>query len=907
MISFHTIDHNEFSIFIRNLSENMNTNINHLIDDKDKSNKEQLKHKCKKNKKKSNFKTRDEIIESQNKIRYIKNINDDTTKIESFDMNDKFPYKNFKILITDEMKEIYCINLLEYHWNMDNKDMEMIIGLYYQYNKTSIPKHKLLINKIKSKLDNYEYKNYILKNLGHILPPLNFWNYEKKLDDWQLEAIDHVKNNKSLFIRAPTSSGKSFIGLSCALYHKKILYVCPAEPVVYQVGSQFQKLNYKVHYLVEDIYMNSYDEKCNIFVGTPEYIEEYLYKIGVNFDYAVFDEIHTINNKYENIIKLLPCNFLALSATVSNINNIIDVFKNIYSIDNINLIEYNRRFINIQRWVWTDKLEKVHPLTCIKFEDLNTDFIKNNLSFTPNDLSNLWEKIEEIYHNEDISDYINTLSPDNYFDDDNIITLDNIHDYELHLKKALIELSITYPIETKTLLDHYNQDYSIKEKDLIQCFKKCKKKDMFPMLLFTSDDNECINIFNDINTNIELLESINFPYYYDILEKKQELYLSYNNRLINFSSNIKLKNSTNSLFDKSESIDKFNKTELDKYTTSIINYYNSLIIKIEKSTNKDKIKNIQINNLNRELSTFIKHPDLIYQDIFKKHKDYCFTIVPMDSIRIKNIRRKINKSLGILIPYEHAIFQMLKRGIGLYHKSMPKDYKWIIQNLLANRELSIVISDRELCLGIDLPIRTTCLVGVNDTSFSTSDYLQMSGRAGRRGHDNQGNILFYNLNFKSIMKGTIPSIIGSTIPIYSHYDILSKLNSKIDSSSVYNNMINDKRTIIHTTSLNNHRIGWILRNYKNPNILVDYIDNYCIGYINTDEINIINIFSELLSDISIVVCFIQNEYHKLYKTLIDLIVNIYNSITKEHPIKPLLINIFDKLKRLYIKYNNFIL
>ena len=75
-------------------------------------------------------------------------------------------------------------------------------------------------------------------------------------------------------------------------------------------------------------------------------------------------------------------------------------------------------------------------------------------------------------------------------------------------------------------------------------------------------------------------------------------------------------------------------------------------------------------------------------------------------------------------------------------------------------------------------------------SFSNKDYLQMSGRAGRRGHDNQGNILFYNLDFKEIMKGEIPSISGSILSLYTHYNYLTKLNSKIDSKNVFNNNIN---------------------------------------------------------------------------------------------------------------------
>ena len=77
------------------------------------------------------------------------------------------------------MREKYCIDLLEYYWNQKNKNMEMILGLYYQYNKTENQEHRIILDNIKNKLSEYEYKDYILENLGHILPPLNFWKYEK--------------------------------------------------------------------------------------------------------------------------------------------------------------------------------------------------------------------------------------------------------------------------------------------------------------------------------------------------------------------------------------------------------------------------------------------------------------------------------------------------------------------------------------------------------------------------------------------------------------------------------------------------------------------------------------------------------------------------------------------------------
>ena len=59
-------------------------------------------------------------------------------------------------------------------------------------------------------------------------------------------------------------------------------------------------MGYKVCYLVHSGEILSYDERTNIFVGTPEVIEDYLYSLNLQFDYAVFDEIHNLINMINN-------------------------------------------------------------------------------------------------------------------------------------------------------------------------------------------------------------------------------------------------------------------------------------------------------------------------------------------------------------------------------------------------------------------------------------------------------------------------------------------------------------------------------------------------------------------------------------------------------------------------------
>ena len=116
---------------------------------------------------------------------------------------------------------------------------------------------------------------------------------------------------------------------------------------------------------------------------------------------------------------------------------------------------------------------------------------------------------------------------------------------------------------------------------------------------------------------------------------------------------------------------------------------------------------------------------------------------------------------------------------------MPDVYNWILQRLMSEKKLGIVITDKTLCLGIDLPIRSVALSGYGDPNYTTSDYLQMSGRAGRRGHDTRGNIIFHGIpDYLKLMKGELPKITGSTESIGNGYSMIKSLNRNINTDNL---------------------------------------------------------------------------------------------------------------------------
>ena len=814
MYSIHKqkIEKHDFSIFLRDLASTLNINLKHMIEDSCKDGTiNETKKKNYQKKKKQVLKKKDIIIQEQNKKREKKLIDDDIKKIaflfETINLDDPFsPLKEFK---TKEGKMQWKIKLLEYFWKNKKKYIHYIILLYYELQESE----HLLLEKVKKIIDGYDTKLFMMKELGHLLPPLNHWNQEKKFDDWQIQTINYIKNKENAIVKAPTSSGKSFIAMAAGILHKKVLYICPAKPVAYQIGAHFTYMGYKVHFLLDNLSHYSYDSKTNIYIGTPREIENNILKIGTQFDYVVYDEIHNLNSKddgdcYENLIKLLPCNFLALSATIQNIDDLRLFFQTVNK-NEIHLIEYDKRFINHQRWIWKDKLLQLHPLCA--YNSIN-DIKDDNLTFTPNDCASLWECIDEIF---DENDIIDGCSPDEYFTDDRLLTLDDCKEYENFLKRKMIEWNKTYPNEVHDIFNAYQGETLTEGKgDLIKFIKEIKKNDMFPMLMFHTNESVCKNIFYELYDYLNKKELEEYPYHYETLEKKQELYKSYIDKRNRYKDGIKI-TSSNAEYEIKDKLNTYDRKEKNNYISTMDSFYNQKLSEIQRSDLKDKIKNRQIKNLKVEHNQFIQNPDFHPHDIFQKHKDFIFTSSnePMSADTIRNVRREIKKTLGIKIPYESPLFQLLKRGIGLYIENMPDEYNWILQKLLSKKEIGVVISDKTLCMGIDLPVRTSCFLGIDSPNFTNDDYLQMSGRAGRRGLDNRGNIIFYgSIDYIHLMNQGLPKLEGNSNPIYSNYKILNNPN-------IFNNMINPQREIIEIKGIDQcfheKKLLWYLRNYKN--------------------------------------------------------------------------------------------
>ena len=86
---------------------------------------------------------------------------------------------------------------------------------------------------------------------------------------------------------------------------------------------------------------------------------------------------------------------------------------------------------------------------------------------------------------------IDNISPDEYFQDKGMLSLDDCREYEGTLKNKMIELSHQYPKEVQSIFDSFKDiGGGTKNKDFISFIRETKERNMFPMIMFHTNERE---------------------------------------------------------------------------------------------------------------------------------------------------------------------------------------------------------------------------------------------------------------------------------------------------------------------------------------------------------------------------------------------------------------------------------
>jgi len=138
----------------------------------------------------------------------------------------------------------------------------------------------------------------------------------------------------------------------------------------------------------------------------------------------------------------------------------------------------------------------------------------------------------------------------------------------------------------------------------------------------------------------------------------------------------------------------------------------------------------------------------------------------------KNIGNLAQEDLVVLGYYEWL--EGLEKGIAAHHAGLLPAFKTTVEELFQEGLVKSIFATETLALGINMPARTVVLEklskwnGEGHVAISAGEYTQLTGRAGRRGIDIEGNaVILWNNDLDSNSVGGLAST--RTYPLKSSF------------------------------------------------------------------------------------------------------------------------------------------
>ncbi len=116
----------------------------------------------------------------------------------------------------------------------------------------------------------------------------------------------------------------------------------------------------------------------------------------------------------------------------------------------------------------------------------------------------------------------------------------------------------------------------------------------------------------------------------------------------------------------------------------------------------------------------------------------------------------------------------LLKGIASHHAGILPAWKGLVEELFQRGLIKVVFATETLAAGINMPARTTVVSSLSKRTdlghrlLNPSEFLQMSGRAGRRGMDTQGHVVTVQTAFEGAREASYLATVGAD-PLVSQF------------------------------------------------------------------------------------------------------------------------------------------
>lgn len=617
----------------------------------------------------------------------------------------------------------------------------------------------------------------------------------------------------------------------------RVLFVVPTEPLVWQVAAHFAKhiLAGNVALVTNQLTYSPHKKKEEppaVVVGTPKALESALTKIRGNtasleghfdmdksklvggfdhYGWVVYDEIHSLDGEegeaLQRLIRLMNCNFLALSATVGNAEQLrtwmeevrgqqlqvevinapvpppaggvaekpttrAEVMAMLDAADASRLVkmqEHQGRFLNIQRHLWTSSstglqnaLEGTSALkvgadgtTSLKVgSDAKSDSADNcslqllhPLSAVTLDfLRNDGFRLSSLPMTPQDS-YVMWRAMEKAYPAEAIAKVDP-HHFFANIDRITLQDSKVYEDHLKSHLETLATTHPTETQSLL---------DKYQLADSAPDFDVCALALS-------------------LKEKQMHPCLIFHLNVFDLISLFR------------QLLEGLERRQFEKHP----NHYTGLRSKAagQKSEQENAAKQ---SATNKEMQDDIQAGFLEsgggVVDETAPHHEFCFCPCgPISYTEYNDICMEVQKRDKFQGDIkQHALMRALRRGIGFYINDHHfTAYRIAIMRLAMQGKLGIVLSDNSLAYGVNMPFRSCVFAGEMGGELDSLMAQQMAGRSGRRGLDTQGHLVYAGASasfVQDLMLARIPAILGRE-PRY-HTVFLQEMLSKYANPAGY--------------------------------------------------------------------------------------------------------------------------
>jgi hypothetical protein len=562
------------------------------------------------------------------------------------------------------------------------------------------------------------------------------------LEDWQCDVLAAIDEKKSAIVCAPTSSGKTLLSTyTCNITKgKTVLFVLPSEVLVWQIAATYYEFfKGNVTLATDLICFQETSGAPEVFIGTPRAVERALIKARgaagqemkngqrefmildggySQFDYLVLDEVHTLNgpegDALQRIIRCCNCPFLALSATIGNAKQLQEWLSKVRNehveatlvdapSEEVILKEYFARFINLQRWVVVESEGKdgKSKTKLVKLHPVAA-MTPERLQTEPDLIAALSMTPMDMI---DLWKRMKSIFPGTVLDEkddpDEFFKseTDDTHRISLNQTKE-------YETRLKTRLAALSQSHP----DL---YEKLRQAQLPPPLVAKKDVSDMLYDVVTQLKNSDLLPAVAF-------------------QLDTYGAFSMFK----TLLARLES----------EQNAEFPDYRKDLIKLAREKAQLRKVAAGQASRVNaaeaeEDAKSGFTDDNLTQEDTTKPHDKYVLAPAGkrLGFNEIEDIIADMKKA-GEKVDINHALIRGLRRG-----------------------RLAVVFSDEALAYGVNMPFRSCVFCGDMGDNLTALIAQQMQGRAGRRGMDVQGNVIYLGMDWsyiENLMLGQITKVTG---------------------------------------------------------------------------------------------------------------------------------------------------